>query len=65
MPKSSFAAKDKWPVELLRVVERQEAERLSSLSWDTIRRRFPDKIVKLSERRCGIRVGDVLMLEKE
>jgi hypothetical protein len=51
-----------WPVELLKIVERQEAERLSSLSWDTIKRKFPDKIVKLSERRKGIRVGDCLML---
>jgi hypothetical protein len=64
MAKPSLANAENWPVELLRVVERAEAERLSSLSWDTIKRRFPEKIVKLSERRRGIRVGDVLMLEK-
>jgi hypothetical protein len=64
MAKHSLANAENWPVELLRVVERQEAERLSSLSWDTIKRRFPEKIVKLSERRRGIRVGDCLMLAK-
>jgi hypothetical protein len=67
MPKNSLANASllDWPVELLRVVERQEAERLSSLSWDTIRRKHPDKIVKLSERRVGMRVGHILMLGKE
>jgi len=64
MAKPSLANPETWPFELLRVVERAEAERLSSLSWDTIKRRFPEKIVKLSERRRGIRVGDVLMLGK-
>ena len=64
MAKPSLANPETWPVELLRVIERAEAERLSSLSWDTIKRRFPEKIVKLSERRRGIRVGDVLMLGK-
>jgi hypothetical protein len=53
-----------WPVELLRIVGPEEAERLSTLSWDTIKRRHPDKIVHLSERRVGMRIGHALMLVK-
>jgi hypothetical protein len=53
-----------WPVELLRFVGPEEAERLSTLSWDTIKRRHPDKIVHLSERRVGMRVGHALMLNE-
>ena len=52
----------KWPVELLRIVKPEEAERLSSLSWDTITREHSDKIVQLSDRRVGMRVGHCLML---
>jgi hypothetical protein len=48
--------------ELLRVVERPEAERLSGLSWDTIRRRYPELILKLSPRRIGMRMINVLRL---
>ena len=51
----------KWPVEWLRVVPPGEAERLSSLSWDTIKRRHGDKIVHPSPGRVGLRVGDALM----
>jgi hypothetical protein len=51
-----------WPVELLRIVEPDEVERLSTLSWDTIKRKHSDKIVRLSERRVGMRVGHALML---
>jgi hypothetical protein len=51
-----------WPVELLRIAKPEEAERLSSLSWDTITREHSDKIVQLSDRRVGIRVGHALML---
>jgi hypothetical protein len=54
-----------WPVELLRFVGPEEAERLSTLSWDTIRRKHSDKIVQLSERRVGMRVGHALMLANE
>ena len=53
-----------WPVELLRIVRPEEAERLSSLSWDTITREHSDKIMHLSDRRVGMRVGDALMLAK-
>jgi len=51
-----------WPIELLRIVEPPEAERLSSTSWDTLQRNHPDKIVHLSKRRVGMRVGHALML---
>ena len=52
----------KWPIELLRIVEPPEAERLSSTSWDTLQRNHPDKVVHLSKRRVGMRVGHALML---
>ena len=50
------------PVELNRIVTLDEASRLSSLSKDTLRDRFRDKLVHLSDRRMGMRVGDALML---
>jgi hypothetical protein len=50
------------PLELLRIVSMPEAERLSSLSEDTLLREHPDKIRKLSRRRNGMRVIDCLML---
>jgi hypothetical protein len=52
----------KWPIEFLRIVEPKEAEELSSLSWDSILRNHPDKVIHLSVRRTGIRVGHALML---
>ena len=51
----------KWPVELLRIVKPEEAERLSSLSWDTITREHSDKIMHLSDRRVGMRVVDLML----
>jgi hypothetical protein len=51
-----------WPIEMLKIVEPHEAERLCSLSWDSIRRNHPDKIIHLSKRRVGMRVGHALML---
>ena len=41
------------PIELLRIVEMEEAGRLSSLSVDTLTREHGDKLVKLSSRRNG------------
>jgi hypothetical protein len=46
----------------LRIVPPDEVERLSTLSWDTIKRKHSEKIVHLSERRVGMRVGHALML---
>jgi len=51
-----------WPVELLRIVRLDEAERLSGVSEDTLKRRYRDKIVQVSERCLGMRVGHALML---
>jgi hypothetical protein len=53
-----------WSVELLRIAKPEEAERLSTLSWDTLKREYGDKIVQLSDRRVGMRVGHCLMLSK-
>jgi hypothetical protein len=50
------------PLELNRIISLSEAARLSSLSEDTIRREHSDKILDLSPRRRGMRVGDALML---
>lgn len=51
-------------VELQRIVPLHEACRLSNLSRDTIRRQFADKIIKLSPRRYGMRLGDALLLSE-
>jgi hypothetical protein len=51
-----------WPTDLLRIIGPEEAEQVSSVSWDTIRRNYPSKIVQISQRRVGIRLGDALML---
>jgi hypothetical protein len=63
----SFALSDellKWPIELLRIAKPEEAEKLSSADWDTLKRNHPDKIIKISKRREGIRVGHALMLAR-
>jgi hypothetical protein len=62
--KSKITADDlsSWPIELLRIVEPDEAEHLSTLSWDTIKRDHGDKVLHLSKRRVGMRVGHALML---
>jgi hypothetical protein len=49
-------------IDLLRIVDMPEAQYLSSLSEDTLVREHPDKIVKLSKRRNGVRVIHALML---
>jgi hypothetical protein len=49
-------------LELERIISLQEAEELSDLSPDTWKRRFPDKVIKLSPRRLGVRLRDALML---
>jgi hypothetical protein len=55
---------DPTPVELNRIVTLAEASRLSSLSVDTLRDQFPEKIIQLSAKRAGMRVGHALMLRK-
>jgi hypothetical protein len=48
--------------ELDRIVSLEQAAELCSLSADTIKRRYPNKLIKLSPRRVGIRVRDALLL---
>lgn len=63
MPKSNDAElPNPTPVELNRIVSLAEASRLSSLSVDTLRDQFPERIVHLSPKRTGMRVGHALML---
>jgi hypothetical protein len=50
------------PVKLLQIISMAEAERISGLSHDTIKRRHSDKIIKLSPRRNGMRLVDALFL---
>ena len=52
------------PLELLRIAEMPEASRLAGLSGDTLEREHPDKIVRLSKRRIGMRVAHALMLRE-
>jgi hypothetical protein len=49
-------------LEKLRVAPMNEAEHLSGLSQETIRRHHSDLIIDLSPRRQGMRVKDALML---
>jgi hypothetical protein len=53
------------PIERLRIVTLVEAARLSGVSKDTLLRHHRDKLVRLSPRRLGIRVGDALMLAEK
>jgi hypothetical protein len=49
-------------VEQLRIVSMAEAARLSGISEDGLRRHYPEKLIRLSPRRVGMRLGDALML---
>jgi hypothetical protein len=51
-----------WPIEMLRIASPGEAEKLSSADWDTLKRNHSDKVVKISKRREGMRVGHALIL---
>jgi hypothetical protein len=50
--------------ELDRIITLQEAEKLSSVSVDSWKRHYPDKIIKLSPRRLGIRLRDALLIAR-
>jgi hypothetical protein len=50
------------PLELLRVADMPECERLSSASADTLERKYPELIIRISDRRKGMRVAHALML---
>jgi hypothetical protein len=49
-------------LELQRVVTLREAAEISGISLDTIRRRYPQIIIKLSPRRVGVRLRDALSI---
>jgi hypothetical protein len=52
------------PVEKLRIVSLSEAVRLSGMSEDSLRRHCRSQFIKLSPRRVGMRLGDVLKLRE-
>jgi hypothetical protein len=62
MPSDKFELPPLTPLELNRIVVLDEASRLSSLSKDSLREHYPHKIIDLSPRRQGMRVGDALMI---
>jgi hypothetical protein len=47
-------------IEKRRLITVQQAADLKAISVDTFRRTFPDLIRKISPRRVGVRLGDVL-----
>jgi hypothetical protein len=49
-------------IELARIVSLKAGAALQGTSIDTIKREQPDKIIRVSPRRLGIRVRDALML---
>jgi hypothetical protein len=49
-------------IELQRVITLREAAGIAGISLDTIRRRYPQIIIKLSPRRVGVRLRDVLAI---
>jgi len=57
----STASEPSW-LELERIITLQEACRLKSVSLDTLKRRYADKIIHLSPRRRGMRLRDALQL---
>lgn len=50
-------------VELNRIAGPAESARLSGCCWETLKRTRPDKVIKISPRRVGMRLRDVLMIE--
>lgn len=53
-------------LELERIAPPDECERLSGgVSWDTLKREYPDKVIRISERRSGMRVRDALHLRRK
>jgi len=63
--KSPTAAEEPSWLELQRIVNLQEASRLSGMSPDTLKRRHSERIIQLSPRRLGMRVKDALQLGTE
>jgi hypothetical protein len=49
-------------IELQRIIDLKEVSRLTNLSVDTLKRRYAQKILRLSPRRLGMRVRDALTI---
>jgi hypothetical protein len=49
-------------IELRRVLPLEQATEITNLSRDTLKRNFPDKIIRLSPRRLGMRLSDALAI---
>jgi hypothetical protein len=61
----SAVSVDRLPwLELQRIAPLSEASRLSGVSVDTLKRHHGDKIIKISDRRNGMRVKDALLLNE-
>jgi hypothetical protein len=56
-PSGEFGLPSLNALELNRIATLQEAAHLSSLSPDTLKLKYPELIISLSERRDGMRVG--------
>jgi hypothetical protein len=64
MDNPTLALADRAPswLELERIIMLGEVEQITSLSRDTIERRYPDFIVHLSPRRRGMKLRHVLAI---
>jgi hypothetical protein len=51
-------------IERLRIIPLAEAAHLAGLSEDGLRRHHSAKLIRLSPRRVGMRLGDALMLKE-
>jgi hypothetical protein len=49
-------------LERKRIAPPEECERITRLSWQTLKRLYKDKIVYISQRRPGIPVEDLLKI---
>ena len=50
------------PLERKRIARPKECEKLSGVSWDTLKRAHGDKIKHISERCSGMTIEDLLQL---
>jgi hypothetical protein len=61
---AAFDPKDPttWPPAWQEQIRKEEAERITTLSWQTLKRRYPHLIRKASPRRNTMLRGHALML---
>jgi hypothetical protein len=53
------------PLELKRIAPPDECEKFTGVSWDTLRKQYPKLIRRISERRCGIRIADLITIGED